>query len=290
MEKRTRHWMAVAAAALVVGIAAGATALDDQQKARIIDYFRMKQDLPPNVNVEIKQIEDSPIQGAKVATLRMWLGNREQEMSVLISDDGRYVAFAELEDVTKNPFEEVAKKITTKGQPTKGPADAPVTLVEFSDFQCPYCARAHKTLKEQVLPAYEGKVRLVYKNFPLGFHKWAKPAAIAGECAHDQNPDAFWTLYDYFFDHQREINKNNVREKAKEALKDSKIDLAKWEACLDDPAVAQRVDADMAEGQEVGVSGTPAFFINGRKVSGAQPAEKFKAIIDDELARAAKKS
>jgi protein-disulfide isomerase len=137
---------------------------------------------------------------------------------------------------------------------------------------------------------YGDKVRLIYKNYPLPFHKWAEPAAIGGECVFDQNEEAFWTLYDYLFAHQREITPENVKEKVLEALKDTKVDTAKVTACLDGKQTAERVQADMAEGQQAGVTGTPAFLINGRKISGAQPFESFKTVIDDELKRAGQKN
>ncbi|OFV89873.1 MAG: hypothetical protein A3J75_04075 [Acidobacteria bacterium RBG_16_68_9] len=194
-----------------------------------------------------------------------------------------------MEDVTADPFAEVVKKITTNGQPVKGPKNAKVTIVEFSDFQCPYCARAHDTLFNEVLKEYGDKVRVVYKNFPLGFHKWAEPAAIAGECIYDQAPDAFWKFYDYLFANQKDINEGNVKEKSLAALGDTKFDKDKFDKCFDEKKTIDRVKADMAEGQQVGVTGTPAFLINGRKISGAQPAQNFKAVIDDELQRAEKK-
>lgn len=260
----------------------------DYQK--VIEYFRRKQNLPPDVTVEVAEVKDSPIQGAKTATLALSRGTQQQQIEILVSPDGRYVVFGEIEDVTKDPFAELAKKITTKDQPVRGPKDAKVTIVEFSDFQCPYCARAHSTVSNQVLKEYGDQVRLVYKNFPLGFHKWAEPAAIAGECVYDQNESAFWKVYDYYFEHQQELTPENVKEKTLEAVKDEKIDTAKFEQCLADEKTAAKVKADMQEGQEVGVSGTPAFIINGRMLSGAQPFERFKAIIDDELQRTGQKS
>jgi protein-disulfide isomerase len=137
---------------------------------------------------------------------------------------------------------------------------------------------------------YDGKVKLVYKNFPLGFHKWAEAAGIAGECAFEQNPDAFWKYYDFMFANQQQITPENVKEKATESLKDTKVDMAKWNDCYDNKKTLDKIKADMAEGAGVGVTGTPAFIINGRKISGAQPFQAFKAVIDDELARSGGKS
>ena len=165
-----------------------------------------------------------------------------------MSADGKYVVFGEVEDVTSDPFKAIAAKIKTEGQPVRGPKDAKVTIVEFSDFQCPYCARAHQTMSEQVMKEYDGKVKLVYKNFPLGFHKWAEPAAIGGACACEQDPAAFWKLYDYFFTNQQQVTPENVKEKAHEALKGTKVDMAKWNDCFDNKKTLDKIKADMAEG------------------------------------------
>jgi protein-disulfide isomerase len=135
-----------------------------------------------------------------------------------------------------------------------------------------------------VLKEYGGKVKFYFKSFPLSFHPWAEPAAIAAECAKMQKPDAYWKIYHAFFDNQQSLNPQNVKEKAQEYLKDSGIDMAKWNDCFDNKKSLDRVKAQQAEGSGLGVTGTPAFFINGRMLVGAQPYEKFKDVIDDELA------
>lgn len=276
--------LAVLAAVVAGGWALSASAEDADAHARLVDYYRRKQNLAPNITVTVTNVRDSELKGLKQATLEASSG---QKQDVLMSEDGRWVVFAQPEDVTANPFAEVMKKVTVTGKPVRGPKDAKVTIVEFSDFQCPYCARAHQTVA-QVMKDYGDKVRLVYKHFPLGFHPWAEPAAIAAACAFEQKEAAFWVLYDYFFDHQSELNAANLKDKALEALKDAKIDQAKLTACIDAKKPLDAVKKDMAEGGQVGVSGTPAFLINGRSLVGAQPVEKFKAVIDDELQRAAK--
>ncbi len=276
-------------------IAAG---LDADTKKQVVDYYRRKANLPPESTAELVDITESKIAGVQQATIRITTGTNVQDVSMLMSADGKYVVFSGvdrnrmgvggIEDVTSDPFAAVMQKLTLDDSPSKGPKDAAVTIVEFSDFQCPYCSRAYNTLKNQVMKEYEGKIRLVYKNFPLSFHKWAEPAGVATECAYDQDNDAFWVLYSYYFDNQREITPENLKEKTLEALKDTKIDTAKFTDCFDNNKTADRVRADMAEGQSVGVTGTPAFLINGRFLSGAQPFPRFKAIIDDELQRAGK--
>jgi len=284
----SKVWLA---ALLAVGCVQATAALaDDAANQKIIDYYRRKQNVPPEVEITIVDVTDSKIPGAKVATLKLSRGGQAQDSKLLMSPDGKYVVFGELEDVSSDPFKAIAAKINTQGKPVRGPKDAKVTIVEYSDFQCPYCARAHQTISEQVMKEYDGKVKLVYKNYPLPFHPWAEPAAVAAACAFDQDPDAFWKLYDYFFTNQQQLNPQNVKEKATEALKGTKVNMEKWNDCVDNKKTLERIKADMAEGQTVGVSGTPAFIINGRKISGAQPFQNFKAVIDDELARSGGKS
>ena len=292
----TRGVVGIVALAIVLpGIA---SALDDAAKKKVLDYYRRKANLPPEVVLDLADIKDSKLPGAKEATIKLTADGNVQDVGLLMSPDGKYVIFSgvdrnrmavgAIEDVTSDPFAEVMKKLTLDGNPSKGPKDAPVTIVEFSDFQCPYCSRAYTTLKTQVLAEYGDKVRLVYKKFPLSFHNWAELSGIAGECAYDQDEEAFWVLYSYYFDNQREITAENLKEKTLEALKDTGVDIAKWTGCYDNKETADRVRDDMAEGQSVGVTGTPAFLINGRFLSGAQPFPRFKAIIDDELQRAGK--
>jgi protein-disulfide isomerase len=140
-----------------------------------------------------------------------------------------------------------------------------------------------------VLKEYGDKVKFYYKNFPLPMHPWAEPAAIASECVLAQkDTDADWKLYKFYFENQRELNPQNLKEKTLEQLKDTKVDAAKFTDCFDNKKTADLVKAQMAEGSSIGVNGTPAFLINGRLVSGAQPFENFKAVIDDELARSQK--
>ncbi len=286
--QRTGLSRLAAAAILLAGFGCATAALaDDATNQKIVDYYRRKSNLPPDVVATVVEVTDSKIPGAKQGTLNLTKGGQVQSVTVLMSADGRYVVFGEVEDVTSDPFKAIAAKIKLDGSPVRGPKDAPVTIVEYSDFQCPYCSRAHTTV-EEVMKAYDGKVKLVYKNYPLGFHKWAEPAGIAVECAFLQDPAAFWKLYDFMFANQQQITPENIKAKSEEALAGTKVDKAKWADCFDNKKTLENVKADMAEGQAIGVTGTPAFIINGRKISGAQPLPNFKAIIDDELSRAGK--
>jgi protein-disulfide isomerase len=169
--------------------------------------------------------------------------------------------------------------VALDGRPTKGPANAPIEIVEFSDFQCPFCLRA-TTIISEVLEQYGDRVRLMYRHYPLPNHPNARPAAEASLCALDQ--DRFWQYHDRLFAAQDRLTDEDLKRHAA----DLGLDSARFNACLDAGRFQADVDTDMRDGSNAGVSGTPAFFINGRFLGGAQPFEAFQRIIDEELARA----
>lgn len=163
--------------------------------------------------------------------------------------------------------------------PAKGPENAPITIVEFSDFQCPYCARAEPTVKDLMeLEKYKGKIRFVYRDFPLEFHKLAPKASEAAQCALDQGK--YWEMHGRLFAATPKLEVTDLKAYARELG----LDAGRFDKCLDSGEKAKVVAEHMKAGQDAGVRGTPAFFINGRMISGAQPLEAFKAIIDAELA------
>jgi protein-disulfide isomerase len=178
----------------------------------------------------------------------------------------------------RNMLEPPRQKVATANSPSQGPTDAPIELIEFSDFQCPYCFRANPTVR-QVLATYGNKVHFVYRNYPLPSHPNARPAAEAAQCANEQGQ--FWPYHDRLFADQSKLNDDDLKASAA-ALG---MDAAKFNACFDSHKYKARVDADLQAGNEAGVDGTPAFFINGRMLSGAQPYDEFKRVIDEELAR-----
>jgi protein-disulfide isomerase len=166
--------------------------------------------------------------------------------------------------------------VTDGGRPARGPANAPVTIVEFSDFQCPYCQSASPTVAK-VLQTYGERIRFVYRHYPLPNHPAARPAAEASLCAAEQ--DQFWPYHDRLFANPSQLTNDNLKQHAAEL----RLDTAKFNECFDGGKHAKEVDVDMAAGNALGVSGTPAFFINGRALTGAQPFEAFKQLIDEEL-------
>jgi len=162
--------------------------------------------------------------------------------------------------------------------PAKGPADAPITIVEFSDFQCPFCSRVTPTL-EQVTENYGDKVRLVFRQFPLGMHPNAPKAAEASLCAQEQGK--FWEMHDAMFGDQNALGVPQLKATAAKLG----LDGEQFDQCLDSGKYEDAVAADMKAGAEAGVTGTPAMFINGQMVSGAVPYDQLSAVIDAELQR-----
>jgi protein-disulfide isomerase len=172
----------------------------------------------------------------------------------------------------------------TDAQPSKGPDDAPVTIVEWSDYQCPFCKRVEPTL-DAIQKEYGDKVRIVWRNNPLPFHKDAGPAATLATEAFKQGGDKkFWEIHDKLFANQKALKREDLEKYAQEAG----LDMAKVKAALDGNTHQASITADQKLAQQMGARGTPAFFINGRFLSGAQPLPRFKDIIDDELKRTEK--
>lgn len=168
-------------------------------------------------------------------------------------------------------------QITTQKSPTLGPSSAPVTIAVFDDFQCPYCAKVVETLKA-VLDKYPEQVKLVFKNFPLTMHQHARFAAIAGLAA--QRQGEFWSLHDRMFANHRQLNPEKIRKLAETLT----LDMDRFEADLNDPALGRRVDSDIREGKRIGVRGTPTLFINGRRVQ-KRTVEEMSRMINEELTR-----
>jgi protein-disulfide isomerase len=163
--------------------------------------------------------------------------------------------------------------------PERGPKNAPVTIVEFSDFQCPFCGRVEPTIK-QIEDTYKGKVRLVWKNQPLSFHPNAMPAAEAAMAAYAQGNEKFWEMHDKLFANQTALSPAMYEQTAK----DIGLDMSKWKSDVESHKYSSQIQADMSAGSAVGASGTPTFFITGKRVVGALPFDSFKQVIDAELA------
>lgn len=187
----------------------------------------------------------------------------------------------------KEPVEVYIKKpqrpvadVKYDGAPMMGGANAKVTVVEFSDFQCPFCAKGSDLLKA-LKKKYGDKVRFVFKQYPLPFHNDAQGAAEASLCAFEQGDKHFWSFHDHMFTAQDKLQ----IEELKKIAEKFKLDTKKFNECLDSKKYAGKVAADMEDGKKVGVKSTPTFFVNGQMIQGAQPIEVFSELIDEQLAK-----
>jgi protein-disulfide isomerase len=251
---------------------------------RVQAYFRKAANLPASVTVKVTEVTASPVDGLFNATFEVSNGTNSQKIPFAVSRDGHYLIQGQVTDLTLDPYQAAMQKISLKDEPMRGNANAAVTIVEYSDFQCPFCSRAYKTLEDQVLKEYGDKVRLVYKNFPLSnIHPWADSGALAAACARQQSPAGFWKMYDVLFQNQQDITLDNLKEKAQGAAHDAGLDVDKFNACFDNKSAADAVKADQEEATALGVRSTPTFFVNGRKVEGAVSYETFKDAIDQAL-------
>ena len=181
------------------------------------------------------------------------------------------------------PAQTTAPAGSPEGVHVKGPSDARVTIIEFSDFECSYCARFYNDAYKQILAAYPNDVKIIFKDFPLSFHQQATPAAEAAECAGAQGK--YWEYHDMLFEKQQEWSAAG-RTSYLAYAGDLGLDVDAFTTCIDAREFKANVEADFREGRVKGVSGTPAFFVNDKLLTGAQPFSVFQAEIDAALAAA----
>lgn len=178
------------------------------------------------------------------------------------------------------PQQASALQISVEGRPYLGPEEASVTIVEFTDYQCPFCSRHFRETFGQLIQEYEGRVKYVVRNYPIAtIHPFAQKAAEAAECAYDQ--DKFWEYHDLLFENQQSLDTESLKAYAAEL----DLETGSFDTCLDSDAKAQLVLQDFQDGQSYGVTGTPTFFINGQRLVGAQPFASFKTVIDAAINR-----
>jgi protein-disulfide isomerase len=234
---------------------------DDEAKAFFDEH---KAQIPPGQSLD--DLKPRIKQAVKQQKLRENMGKMLEQLK-----EKHHVA------VALEPPDLPRIQVEAKG-PTRGPSSAPVTIVEFSDFQCPFCGREFPVI-EKLMKEYDGKVRLVFRHFPLDFHPFAEKAAEAAVCAADQGK--FWELHDQMFSNQQKLAVDDLKGYAKSAGLDS----AKFDKCLDSGEKKPAVEADQKAGSEAGVNGTPAFFVNGVFINGAVPYDQIKQTVDRELKR-----
>jgi protein-disulfide isomerase len=258
--------------------AAPPTALQKNVEA----YLRNLYALGPGVQLTVSAAKDSEVPGLLETNVDLKDGENSQSAKFYVSKDGKYLVRGEALDLSKDPLAENRARIEMKDAPSLGDAKAQVTLVEFSDFECPVCRSLHDVLRG-MLPNYP-QVRVVFKDFPLDMHPWARTAALAGRCAYQQDPKAFWKVYDAIYDQQELISASNAWSKMTDFAAQAGLNPDGFKACMASREAAAAVDASRANGQQLEVNSTPTVFVNGRRLVGAD-AHGLEQYIQYELAR-----
>lgn len=284
------RWLA---ALVIVGITAGCKAQTPPASSPNLDrrievQVRSQYELPPDVSVSLGARTPSQFPGYQKLPVMLSKGSKTQTLDFLISDDNTKLVRMETVDLTKSP----ADAIDIAGRPIRGNPAAKVTIVNFDDLECPYCARMHQELFPETIAHYKDQVRFVYKDDPLTeLHPWAMHAAVDANCLAAQSGDVYWTYVDYLHGHGEEISgQDRNPQKSFEVLDRiarqeatlGKLDTAKLDACLAKQDETQ-IKASLKEADALGLEGTPELFVDGERINGAVPKEQLWASIDRAL-------
>lgn len=286
---RIRLFAGLLALTLAAGCKAQTKTAPDLALSRRIEVMvRSQFNIPAEVSVTLGQRSPSKIASYDSLPVTLTHGTRTQVVDFLISTDNKTLARLEKFDLDKNP----AFNIDVSGRPVRGNPNAKVTVVNFDDLECPYCARMHQQLFPTTLDRYKNQVRFVYKDDPLTeIHPWAMHAAVDANCLIAQSGDVYWKYVDYLHSHGQEINgpDRNLAKSfaaldrvARDEATVAKLDRAKVDACIAKQDEAQ-IRASAHEADILGVNGTPALFVNGERIDGAVPEEQVWMVIDRAL-------
>jgi len=264
--------------------AATSTPATSPTQKTIEAYLRHLYAFGPNVALVVAPPKPSQVEGLLETNIDLTIDGNKQTVKFYVSKDGRFLFQGELSDMTKDPLAQNLAQIEMKDSPSLGDPSAAVTLVEYSDFECPVCRKLHDALRE-MLPTYTGKVRVVFKDFPIEqLHPWARTAALAGRCAYQQDPKTFWKMYDFIYDNQEIISASNSWTKMMDYAGQSGLDAEAFKSCMASPEAGAAVNASRANGQLLDVNSTPTVFVNGRRMVGAD-AHLLEQYINYELAQ-----
>ena len=268
---------------------AASGAPDAEINRRIEVMVRSQFNVPVDFNVAIGPRQPSKITGYDTLPITLSRGTKSTEVKFLISTDGKTLARLETFDLTKDP----AFAIDIAGRPIRGNPNAKVTVINFDDLECPYCARMHTSLFPATMERYKDKVRFVYKDDPLtDLHPWAMHAAVDANCLGAQSGQVYWNYVDYIHSHGQEVSGEDrnlpksfaaLDRIAREEGTLGKLDSAKLDACIAKQD-EKEVRASAKEAEALGVDGTPAVFVDGERVNGgAVPEEQVWLVIDRAL-------
>jgi protein-disulfide isomerase len=276
---------------ICLGCSAQSAPPDTVQK--IERQVRFYYTIPPEVKVAVGPLRSSDFPNYSALTITFDNG-KKKDYEFLLSKDGNTLVRLTRMDLNKDPYVEIMNKIDVSGRPIRGNKNAKVTVVNYDDFECPFCSRMHQTLFPQLLKEYGDRVQFIYKDYPLTeIHPWATRAAVNATCLADQNGEAYWDFADYIHGNQGEVNKEKQKDAQFSALdkitmieaQKHNLDLAKLQSCIK-AQDEKSVRASMREGDELGVSATPTLFINGEKIDGAVPPDQLREVLDRALKQA----
>ncbi len=248
--------------------------------------------IPPDVHVLVgvpSASSDFPNYDSVVVTVDS--GEKKQDLKFVLSKDGSLLVRTIKFDLNKDPYAETMSKIDVNGRPTRGAKASKVVVVNFDDFECPFCARMHQTLFPEILKEYGDRVTFIYKDYPLvEIHPWATHAAVDANCLATQSPDAYWDFADYIHANQHEVSNEKTPQARLEALdkltllqgQKHNLDVVKLQSCIkaqDESAVK----ASTKEGDLIGVEATPTLFVSGEKIDGAVSIGELRAALDRAL-------
>lgn len=247
---------------------------------RVREAFKIE----PDTKISVTGFKRSPSPDFQEGTLTVDNGKQpKRDNTVLLSRDGKHLIVSEILNLTVDPREQALRTISLHDEATQGPADAPVTIVEYADPECPTCARMNEFLETQVVPRYGKKVRIIFKEYPLPMHDWSRTAAIACQCAYEINPASYVPLRSAIFRSQEMINVTNLRDTLLNFGEQAGLNRVKLAGCLDAEASYPRVQRDMAEAKRIDVNQTPTSFINGKMIIGLPSEQGYFQAIDQAL-------
>ena len=264
--------------------ASKANAAEDALRGKIVQYLRLRFSVSNAATITVGPFRPSLYPDYYLTTVTLTEGKQTASQDFFVSHDGHYLLQGNIYTLGADPAREVEAQISTESAPSLGPASAPVTIVEYADLECSVCAQMQTVLTTDVAPRYGNRVRIVFKEFPLGnIHPWALEAAIAEECAYQTNPAAFLAYRSAIYTHQTAIKPDTARAQLLDIGVRAGLDGTKLAACVDAQSSMPRVRKDFLEGQRLGVGSTPTLFVNGRLVTGLPKAEDLYQIIDTAL-------
>lgn len=284
--QRQRIWIPAFCVVLAVALLAMAhpprPAEQASLRARLTAFLNRSMGWQGLTGIRILAIGAPGPSGMRAAKVELSKGSEHVEQTYYITPNGRYIILGEISPLNGDPWRDNREKLHPGVSPVEGPANAPVTIYEFSDLECPFCKKENSRI-QRLVGAMPDQVRVIFKYYPLvKIHPWAMQAAIAAACVTQHNPSDFWPFEQAVFDHQDDLNVDNAAARLRDFALDSATPGAFYDACIQSPEAKATVARTIAQGQAAGVKSTPTLFMNGRPIDGAIPYNTLQALAAHE--------